>query len=385
MLQLAAASKPVFNRLRHSVNGEPRCSGCKTLLSSWARLQKRIEHGACPTPIGEPNFVSPTTATAVPPEKAQKTEPAIPASADTASAEPLVLQSDVLSIIQQHGWRKLVSDLQRRPKLAQWCCLCGTWCASNRAVKMHLARSHRTVWNMRKHRIEKLCKSQGADIRSPCDLCGSTSKDPKSHVVACPVIFQPILFSLVSANGSRSGARLFQALASGGEPATADWVGADGDEGPKQESKDGDQPQPQGPGQGPQTASQPGTQRWAASGPRPSEVGRAHGKAHPEVGGRTAGSSSGLWLYMVRQHGAGRHTSHDVRRELGVEKTAGDQPAPDHKPAADPHDELHSGRAGCEDAENSGGGGHAKVGAPAGARKRAHGFTSTGTQSRRTW
>ena len=65
---------------------------------------------------------------------------------------------------------------------------------------MHLARSHRTIWNMRKHRIEKLCKSQGADIRSPCDLCGSTSKDPKSHVVACPVIFQSILISLVSAN-----------------------------------------------------------------------------------------------------------------------------------------------------------------------------------------
>ena len=162
---------------------------------------------------------------------------------------------------------------------------------------------------------------------------------------------ESILISLVSANGSRSGARLFQALASGGEPTTADWVGADGDEGPKQESKDGDQPQPQG---------------WAGSEPRPSEVGRGYGKAHPEAGGRTAGSSSGLWLYMVRQHGAGRHTSHNVRRELGVEKTAGDQPASDHKPAADPHDELHSGRAGCEDAENSGGGGHAKVGAPGG-------------------
>ena len=43
-------------------------------------------------------------------------------------------------------------------------------------------------------------------------------------------------------------------------------------------------------------------------------------------------SSSGLWLYMVRQHGARRNTSHDVRSELGVEKAAGDQPASDHKP-----------------------------------------------------
>ena len=154
----APASKPVFNRLRHSMNAEPRCSGCRTLLSSWARLQKHIEHGACPNPIGETDFVSPTETTVESPEKAQKTEPDVPASAETVSAEPLILQLDVLAIIQQHGWGRLVSDLHWRPKLAQWCCLCGTWCASNRAVKMHLARSHRTVWNMRKHRVEKLCQ-----------------------------------------------------------------------------------------------------------------------------------------------------------------------------------------------------------------------------------
>ena len=66
----------------------------------------------------------------------------------------------------------------------------------------------------------------------------------------------------------------------------------------------------------------------------------------------------------VRQHGARRHIAHDVRSELGVEKAAGDQPASDHKPTTDPNDELHSGRTRCEDAENSGGGGHAKVSAP---------------------
>ena len=109
------------------MNGEPRCSGCT-----------------------------------VSPEKAQKTE------------QQVRSRRAFLSIIHQHGWRKLVSDLQRRPELAQRCSLCGTWCASNR-VKMHLARSHRTVSNMQ---IEKLCQSQVADIRSPCNLCGSTSKDP---------------------------------------------------------------------------------------------------------------------------------------------------------------------------------------------------------------
>ena len=49
----AKGERPVFDRLRHSLGGRPRCSGCKELLSSWARLQKHIEHGACPLPIGD--------------------------------------------------------------------------------------------------------------------------------------------------------------------------------------------------------------------------------------------------------------------------------------------------------------------------------------------
>ena len=62
---------------------------------------------------------------------------------------------------------------------------------------MHLAKSHKQVWNFHKHRVETLSKSQLADIQVPCQLCGSGSKDPKSHVVACPVIFQSILLALV--------------------------------------------------------------------------------------------------------------------------------------------------------------------------------------------
>ena len=48
---LAAASKPMLNRLKHSMEGMPSCSGCTQLLSSSSRLQKHIEKGACPHPI----------------------------------------------------------------------------------------------------------------------------------------------------------------------------------------------------------------------------------------------------------------------------------------------------------------------------------------------
>ena len=36
---------------------------------------------------------------------------------------------------------------------------------------MHLAKSHREVWNLRKSRIELICKTQKADITVPCSLC----------------------------------------------------------------------------------------------------------------------------------------------------------------------------------------------------------------------
>ena len=49
--QKHSAAPVTFNRLVHSTGGMPRCSGCHVLMSSWARLQKHIEHGACPTPI----------------------------------------------------------------------------------------------------------------------------------------------------------------------------------------------------------------------------------------------------------------------------------------------------------------------------------------------
>ena len=150
----AKGERPVFDRLRRSIGGRPRCSGCKELLSSWARLQKHIEHGACPLPIGDrmpgsldPAFQSVQTQAVAPDPAPPDSAEAGHKTADAVSDSPLRFQQPVLDILKQHGWRGLLADQRWRPKLAQWCCLCGTWCASNRAVKMHLARSHKDVWN----------------------------------------------------------------------------------------------------------------------------------------------------------------------------------------------------------------------------------------------
>ncbi|CAE7853719.1 unnamed protein product, partial [Symbiodinium sp. KB8] len=82
--------------------------------------------------------------------------------------------------------------------------------------------------------------------------CAAPSKDPKSHVVACPVIFQSILLALVSSNGSRSRDQLLQAFAAGGEStephADGSQAGGDAraDNDIQQESPDGANQRPQG-------------------------------------------------------------------------------------------------------------------------------------------
>ena len=47
----APKTRPAFDRAKHSTGGRSRCSGCKVLFSSWSRLCKHVEHGACPFPV----------------------------------------------------------------------------------------------------------------------------------------------------------------------------------------------------------------------------------------------------------------------------------------------------------------------------------------------
>ena len=224
----AQTTRPTFDRLVHSVGGRPRCSGCKELFSSWDRLRKHIEHGACQFPVRE--------------SERKHCEPETVKTEDEEISLPAAHHPDVHSIVQQGGWQALVKNMTWRKQLAQWCCLCGTWCASCRAVKMHLARTHKVEWNPHKTRIEMLCKSQQADITTPCSYCGSTSKEPKSHVVACPVIFQSIFIDLIR-HGSCGGGKLLPAPTAGGKPEQCpaersnDWSGRRG--GNRQETSDG--------------------------------------------------------------------------------------------------------------------------------------------------
>ena len=353
--QKHSAAPVTFNRLVHSTGGMPRCSGCHVLMSSWARLQKHIEHGACPTPIetGTPEASRTLTrdegeAPKLEPEREQPKPPPEPTHRVSPSDQPLILQPEVLDIVREHGWRKLASNPTWRPKLAQWCCLCGTWCVSNRAVKMHLAKSHKAVWTQHKHRIETPCKTQLADITVPCGLCGSVSKDPKAHVVACPVLFQSLLISLVTTDGTRSGSELLQALATSGKSTEHNEITERNNSNPFDNTTVDQAAQNRRAAAGKTTATQgQATRAKHATGAGQPGSGHqqtcgGHRQANIEAGGRTSTTASGLRLHLVREHGAGGSSPHDVRHQLGVEKAAGRKSPADHTAFACAHDGVHT-------------------------------------------
>ena len=341
-------TRPTFNRLLHSVGGRPRCSGCNDPFSSWDRLRKHIGHGACQFPVSE------TGARQQDGEMSSDVQPGADKTEDASL--PTALNPEVHNIIRHGGWRSLVQNVQWRKQLAQWCCLCGTWCASNRAVKMHLAKTHKAVWNLHKDRIERICRSQQADITIPCSLCGSISKDPKSHVVACPVIFQSVLIDFQQ-NGGSSGSGFLHASVAAGQSITTERSNGGSDElgGGKQTAPE----RPRATDRG-RTARQRMAQdkarkgagalrsAFAAGHSRCPETGRSNGQVGFTVVGCEPDAPAGLRLSLVRQQGGGRDPAGYVRDQCGVETSEGN-----HFGEGDPtvvlhHDGMHTEGARCQ-------------------------------------
>ena len=341
-------TRPAFNRLLHSVGGRPRCSGCNDLFTSWDRLRKHIEHGACQFPVSEAGTR----------QQAGETSKDVQPDADkTGDASlPTALNSEVHNIIRQGGWRSLVQNVQWRKQLAQWCCLCGTWCASNRAVKMHLAKTHKAVWNLRKDRVERICRSQQADITVPCSLCGSISKDPKSHVVACPVIFQSVLIDFQQ-NGGSSGGGLLHASVASGQSITTGRPDGGCDELGCGEQKAPERPRASDRGR---TARQRMAQdqarqgagalrsAFAAGQSRCPETGRSNGQVGSASVGRESDASARLRLSLVRQQGGGQHPAGHVRDQRGMEACQRHHPGEGDPTAVLHHDGMHPEGTSCQ-------------------------------------
>ena len=326
----APKTRPAFDRAKHSTGGRSRCSGCKVLFSSWSRLCKHVEHGACPFPVenvAAANMDNPDRG-----EKEGELAPQPKLDRETSDA-PLCEQQQVQDLVRRQGWRALIQHQQLRPKLAQWCCICGTWCASNRAVKMHLARSHKDIWMQHRDRVERLCKSQLAMITVPCQLCGSISKEPKAHVTACPVLFQSIFLCLLADDGGVCRSEFLSAPSTGGEQPAESGPG-------QQALQAGRRPAGQG-----HSARQGALSQWIRKAGSTATAG-SDSKTGAQAGRCTPDHSPGLRIYMVRGDGARRSLAHHVWGERRVEEDQGADAAPPEEAAASANDGVHPERAG---------------------------------------
>ena len=218
---------------------------------------------------------------------------------------------EVLNIVRQNGWRALVQDVQWRKRLAQWCCLCGAWCASNRAVKMHLAKSHREVWNPRKSRIELICKTQEADI-IPCSLCVlkvtwslARSSSSRSSLPYCRMAAaaEAIFFMHLLPVGSQT-------------PQSGPMQGVMGSEATnKRPRTEGDT---KGKGKR-RTKPGKGQGRSGQHLRQDAPDGGSHSQAGTSAVRHTSDDSAGLQVQMVRQQGRGRRSAGHVRSQCRVE------------------------------------------------------------------
>ena len=191
---------------------------------------------------------------------------------------------------------------------------------------------------------------------SPCSLCGSVSKTPKAHVNTCPVLFQSILVELLinGGIGQASGAGPVQTLiTSGARTSQPGNGGLDRQQSGKTEQKteavdesgQARETRPQAPGASPKI------------GRRDKSGARRRTRCNTFFTGcrGTATDSSGLWVHMVRGHGAGQHPPCDVQHQQGVAQDSEHRPRSDQQTAVHYDDGVRSdGVQGKGDEDNAG-------------------------------
>ena len=237
----------------------------------------------------------------------------------------------------------MAEDKVLRPKLTQWCSLCGTWCASNGAVKLHLARSHADTWKPHCDRVEKLCKTQTASITSPCSLCGS-------HVL---FFFSILLELLINGGiGQASGAGSVQTLITSARTSQPGNGGLDRQQSGKTEQKaeavdesgQARETRPQAPvrksGAGIRPAQEDGRDATAFWKPRQQQLILL---------------DCGFTWFMAHGHGAGQHPPCDVQHQQGVAQDSEHHLRSDQQTAVHYDDGVHSdGVQGKGDEDNTG-------------------------------
>ena len=160
---------PKFNIRLDGQNGTACCRGCSRQLSSLLQLQTHVESGACPNV--DLLFDA---------RQASAGKPAVP--------EHL----KVVYLRKSQGQEALLSSVECRSVLKQYCALCGQFIVGHKGIKQHIKQVHGAAWEAHSAKVfadmrtHKLMFSKG----SSCRYCSHNVDAPGRHAEQCVVLLQ---------------------------------------------------------------------------------------------------------------------------------------------------------------------------------------------------
>ena len=183
-----------FDPATHAVGGLPQCAACLHKFQSWIALRTHIERGNCA-------HLGPTTQepTAGPPITVVSPQAPPPPTAEVTTAAvrlPPHRNQKVAQLIRDQGWEALVTSTYAE-ELQQHCCLCARWIVDPSALKRHIAKAHKKLWEQVSGRLESTCAIFKTRLTRDgvCPYCHRTSYN--RHFKQCCVIFQSALLGLL--------------------------------------------------------------------------------------------------------------------------------------------------------------------------------------------
>ena len=170
-----------FDRLRHAVDGLPKCAACGYSFKQWKGLRDHLLSGACPNP-----------------DRLKQ-----PSDEDACSSAP--------ETIQLAGPRTEVLGLPQHQLGSQACkpaaallnhrCLVCNFCTPDRTkVKSHFRQAHPGDWARLHPATAKLCQTYSIHTMKGqmCPFCQFKVHDRRQHPEQCSVLYQVVSYWLRS-------------------------------------------------------------------------------------------------------------------------------------------------------------------------------------------
>ena len=198
--QVHDASRVLFVKARHSVNGLPQCFFCLKMLCDHHSLEKHVTMGGCSVikaAVGRGQSLEDLEVeikqqhSAMPPE--------VP--------EPVheIAQGNILLKDNHPMYSASRSQISRFSdsicQIGSRCILCGQILLDKARIKTHWRKTHPTAWKLASSEALRVCGSLKSIFKQPCQFCKSPAKNSNLHATQCSSLFQVCAGRILQAGG----------------------------------------------------------------------------------------------------------------------------------------------------------------------------------------